>query len=161
MNLCLSSTGQIDEEMMKMRNPSTMFDQSWWRAVMANNDSASPPNPNTSGGTSARLGLDSETPWLWGLSVAPPSKEGQGVTHRSNQELKIFWPDEEASASVIGGTQRWGGEGRWGGGGESQILEAPAQFLAIVVVSSQSIWKLRRYSQLSLSPLSFFVIVSR
>ena len=46
--------------------------------------------PNTSGGTSARLGLDSETPWLWGLPVAPPSKEGQGVTHnRSNQEPKI------------------------------------------------------------------------
>ena len=90
---------------------------------------------------------DSETQWLWRVSVAPPSKEGQGVTHRSNQELKIFWPNEEASVSVIGGTQRWGGEGRQGGGRESQILEDPAQFLTLVVVSSQSIWKLRRFSQ--------------
>ena len=112
------------------------------------------------GGTTARLGLDSETPWLWGLSVAPPSKEGLGVIHRSNQELGIFWPHEEASASVIGGTQRWGGEGRRGGGGESQILEDPAQFLKTVIVSSQLIWKLRRSSQLSLSTFTFFVILS-
>ena len=41
----------------------------------------------------------------------------------------------------------WGGEGRQGGGRESQILEDPAQFLTLVVVSSQSIWKLRRFSQ--------------
>ena len=33
MNLCLCSTGQIDEKMVKMRNPSTMFYQSWCRAV--------------------------------------------------------------------------------------------------------------------------------
>ena len=117
--------------------------------------------PNTSGGTSARLGLDSETPWLWGLSVAPPSKEGLGVIHRSNQELGIFWPHEEASASVIGGTQRWGGEGRRGGGGESQILEDPAQFLKTVIVSSQLIWKLRRSSQLSLSTFTFCNIVMK
>ena len=45
--------------------------------------------------------------------MAPPSKEGLGVTHRSNQELKIFWPDEEASASVIGGLR--GEEERAGG----------------------------------------------
>ena len=46
--------------------------------------------------------------------MAPPSKEGLGVTHRSNQEPKSLWPDEEASASVIGGTQR-GEEERAGG----------------------------------------------
>ena len=62
----IPSTGQIDEEMMKIRNLSTMFDQLWWRAVMANNDSASPEilwNP--------KMPKISNT-FRWGLGPWPP-----------------------------------------------------------------------------------------
>ena len=73
-------------------------------------------NTHINGGASAQLGLDLiEAPWLWGLSVVPPFMEVLGVTQGSSQKLRIFWPDQEASASVIGGTRRWGGErvGLW------------------------------------------------
>ena len=78
-------------------------------------------NTHINGGASAQLGLDLiEAPWLWGLSVVPPFMEVLGVTQGSSQKLRIFWPDQEASASVIGGTRRWGGE--------SRTLEDPANF---------------------------------
>ena len=78
-------------------------------------------NTHINGGASAQLGLDLiEAPWLWGSSVAPPSMEGLGVTQGSSKKLRIFWPHQEASASVIGGTRRWGGE--------SRTLEDPANF---------------------------------
>ena len=98
-----------------------------WSLIKVNNNSAlaqrksSSWNTHINGGASAQLGLDLiEAPWLWGLSVVPPFMEVLGVTQGSSQKLRIFWPDQEASASVIGGTRRWGGE--------SRTLEDPANF---------------------------------
>ena len=137
MNLCLSSTGQIDEEMMKMRNPSTMFDQLWWRAGYSEQSFCFPPK-------------SSEIQNCQKFLTLSPEDWGRGPRFHRSFPLKwiCFPPKRRQNRSQCTGKKHssakkpkhWMRDSVWGKSSPDIIEISEIEFLTLIVVLKATVF---------------------